>query len=210
MSGDKTEAARILSRDLPPDQVQQALAAFTSEQPNKAAAATTMLNAAPAPTPAAPPPATPPAITPPAITPPAITPPAITPTASPAPPAAPMPSPAPPATVATASPAPPAAAAPPPTQASAPPGAANETQTGTVQVQLAGPVKSKDDALVKWGRLSRALPSELGNRQPIYAEVTEHGRTEWRVRAGGFADADEANALCQQVKAIGTSCTLVQ
>jgi Flp pilus assembly protein TadD len=200
MSGDKTEAARILSRDLPPDQVQQALAAFTSEQPNKAAAATTMLNAAPAPTPAAPPPATPPAITPPAITP----------TASPAPPAAPVPSPAPPATVATASPAPPAAAAPPPTQASAPPGAANETQTGTVQVQLAGPVKSKDDALVKWGRLSRALPSELGNRQPIYAEVTEHGRTEWRVRAGGFADADEANALCQQVKAIGTSCTLVQ
>jgi Flp pilus assembly protein TadD len=196
MSGDKTEAARILSRDLPPDQVQQALAAFTSEQPNKAAA-TTMLNAAPAPpatpTRAAPPPATLPAITA---------------TASPAPPAAPAPSPAPPATVATVSPAP-SAAAPPPNQASALPSAAKETQASTVQVQLAGPVKSKDDALVKWGRLSRALPSALGNRQPIYAEVTEHGRTEWRVRAGGFADADEANALCQQVKAIGTSCTLV-
>ncbi len=197
MSGDKTEAARILSRDLPPDQVQQALAAFTSEQPNKAAAVT-MLNAAPAP-PATPTPATPPPVAPPAITA----------TASPAPPAPPVPSTVPPATVATVSPAPPAAA-PPPTQASVPPSAAKETQTGAVQVQLAGPVNSKDDALVKWGRLSRALPSELGSRQPIYAEVTEHGRTEWRVRAGGFADADEANALCQRVKAIGTSCTLVQ
>jgi hypothetical protein len=83
-------------------------------------------------------------------------------------------------------------------------------QTASVQVQLAGPVKSKDDALVKWERLSRALPSELGSRQPIYAEVKEHGRTEWRVRTGGFADAGEASALCQQVKAIGASCTLVQ
>ena len=200
MSGDKIEAARILSRDLPPDQVQQALAAFTSEQPNKAA---TMLNAAPVP------PATPAPAAPASAAPPPAAPPAITATANPAPPAAPAPSTAPPATVATVNPAP-SAAAPPPTQASAPPSAAKETQAGTVQVQLAGPVKSKDDALVKWGRLSRALPSELGNRQPIYAEVTEHGRTEWRVRAGGFADADEANAVCQQVRAIGASCTLVQ
>jgi Flp pilus assembly protein TadD len=218
MSGDKTEAARILSKDLPPDQVQQALAAFTSEQPNKTASAT-MLNAAPA----VPPPATPPAIMASAnpapasalAAPPPTTPPAITASANPAPPAAPVgtvspvPPAVPPAAVATVSPAPPAAV-PPPTQPSAPPSATQETQTGTLQVQLAGPVKSKDDALVKWGRLSRALPSELGSRQPIYAEVTEHGRTEWRVRAGGFADADEANALCQQVRAVGASCTLLQ
>lgn len=37
MSGDKTEAAKILSKDLPPDQVQQALDAFATAQPNAAA-----------------------------------------------------------------------------------------------------------------------------------------------------------------------------
>ena len=206
MSGDKAEAARILSKDLPPDQVQQALAAYTSVQPNTPAATAVLLNSAP------PPPATPPAIAaptspaPPAapITPAA--PPAMVTTANPAPSAAPPPA-APPPALATANPVPPAAAPPP---APTPPTASDVAQTASVQVQLAGPVKSKDDALVKWGRLTRALPNELGNRQPIYAEVQEHGRTEWRVRTSGFADEGEASALCQQVRAIGTTCTLIQ
>ncbi len=51
MSGDKASAAQILSKDLPPDQVQEALAAFASAQPNAAAA---MMGAAPLPAPVPP------------------------------------------------------------------------------------------------------------------------------------------------------------
>jgi Flp pilus assembly protein TadD len=51
MSGDRAGAQRILSKDLPPNEVQQALDAFASAQPN--AAATLLAGGAPAETPAA-------------------------------------------------------------------------------------------------------------------------------------------------------------
>jgi len=223
MSGDRDAAAKILSRDLPPEQVQQALAAFASAQPNAAA---TMLSPAQAPPPSAPS-APPPASPAPAATisaaPVQSNPPA---PAQPGPPApaqppvaAPPPVPA-PASIGVASasapvvqpnppaPAQPAVSAPPPV-----PGPANTSEagsSGSIQVQLAGPVPSKSAAETKWERLTRAMPKEFDGRQPIMAEVEEHGHTVWRVRTGGFSDVNEASALCEQVRSIGTTCKLIQ
>jgi len=131
MNGDRTAAAAILSKDLPPAQVQEALNAFASAQPNAAAA---MMGAAPTPAPAA----------------------------------------------------------------------------GSVMVQLAGPVPSRDAAQVKWDRLAKQLPSELGGRAPIIAQVEDQGHTVWRVRTSGFADGAAANSFCDRVRITGTSCTVIE
>ena len=146
MNGDRTAAAQILSKDLPPAQVQEALNAFASAQPNAAAA---MMGAAP-------------------------------------------------------TTAPPAAASAP---AAAP---ATAAAAGTVVVQLAGPVSSRSEAQVKWDRLARELPGELGSHVPILAEVEEHGHTVWRVRTSGFADGGTANSFCDRVRMSGTSCRVIE
>ena len=214
MSGDRPGAETILSKDLPPDQVQQALAAFASAPPNVAA---TMLNPA-----QAPPPSPPTAVS-----------------AAPATSAAPAPAPAPsnpapplPETAAVTPPPPPPSPSPPPAVSAAPatsaspvpaqtpavatPPAPPPTDTseasnsGPVQVQLAGPVASKGAAETKWERLAKEMPNQLSGRQPIMAEEQEHGHTVWRVRTGGFSDSSEANALCEQVRSTGTSCKLIQ
>jgi Flp pilus assembly protein TadD len=171
MSGDKASAAQILSKDLPPDQVQEALAAFASAQPNAAAA---MMGAAPEPQPA-------PTVSAPANPPPIV---AQGPVAlSPPTPAGPAP------------------------EASKP---ARAPAAGVVEVELAGPVPSKSAAQTKWDRLSRAFPDELGQREPILAEVEEHGHTVWRVRARGFTDASTASSFCEQVRTTGTSCKIIE
>lgn len=175
MSGDKASAAQILSKDLPPDQVQEALRAFASAQPNAAAA---MMGAAPEPLPAA----------------------------SASPPAAPSAA----VTQASAAPSP----VPPPGRA---PEASNPSErtagapaSGAVEIQLAGPVPSKGAAQAKWDRLARAFPDELGPREPVLAQVEEHGRTVWRVRARGFTNDGAANSFCEQVRSTGTSCKVIE
>ncbi len=176
MSGDRASAAQILSKDLPPDQVQEALKAFASAQPNAAAA---MMGAAPEPLPA--PNAAAPASPAPAVT------------QASAAPSPPLPVPAPDVSKPTA----------PPERSAVAPAA------GAVEVQLAGPVPSKSAAQVKWDRLARAFPGELGQREPILAQVEEHGHTVWRVRARGFTD-DGASSFCEQVRTTGTSCKVIE
>jgi Flp pilus assembly protein TadD len=198
MSGDRDGAARILSTDLPPEQVQQALSAFASAQPNAAAA---MLG------PASPAISTSPAAAPAESSPAVATQPVSAPTPTPVT-LAPLPS------SKSSVAAPTESNTPVPTQTAAASPATNTSEdsnaAGPIQVQLAGPVASKDAAEIKWGRLSRALPNELGGHQPIMAEEQEHGHTVWRVRTGGFSDASQANALCEQVRNVGASCRLLQ
>jgi Flp pilus assembly protein TadD len=209
MSGDRAEAEKILSRDLPPDQVQQALSAYATAQPNAAAA---MMNPGPVPQPASLPAAASTQQAPVAQPMPSDPAPAaavlaravpVAPAALPQQPAAPPaplnPAPA-PAVAASAAP----AAQPPAQETPA------STASGAVQVQLAGPVASKSAAEVKWERLARAFPDALGGQQPVMAEVDEHGHTVWRVRAGGFADSGSANSFCERVRSSGTSCKVLE
>jgi len=147
MGGDKAAAARILSRDLPPGEVEQAVDAYAGGGKNAAAG---LLTAEPKT------PGTPVAV---------------------------------------------------PVHATAPEAA---PATAATQVQLAGAANSRDAAEAKWEGLTRVMPDLLGERKPILTEVTQAGQTAWRVRTGGFADANEASAFCERVRASGTSCQLVQ
>ena len=181
MNGDRTAAAEILSKDLPPEQVQEALSAFASAQPNAAAA---MMGAAPLPAPVPPVAASALPVTVQAMA---------------------TPAPAPAITPATASVAPPVSPSPPP----APERTAAVQAAGTV-VQLAGPVPSRSAAQMKWDRLAKEMPGELGGHAAIMAELEEHGHTVWRVRTSGFADGGAASSFCERVRRTGTSCKVVE
>jgi Flp pilus assembly protein TadD len=190
MNGDRAAAAEILSKDLPPEQVQEALSAFASARPNAAAA---MLGAAPLPAPVPPVAASVLPVTARASA-----------TPSPAPP--PSAAAAPAITPATASVAPPVSPLPPP----APERTAAVQAAGVVVVQLAGPVPSRSAAQMKWDRLAKEMPGELGGHAPIMAKLEEHGHTVWRVRTGGFADGGAASSFCDHVRMAGTSCKVVE
>ena len=137
---------------------------------------------------------------PPAALAPAVKPPAANAPASNAPvPASAKPA-APPATVA-------AAAAPAAAVHAAPPTAASLPAAGGVQVQLAA-VASEQAAQSEWQRLSRKFPDLLGNRHLVTSHVERDGKTYWRVRTSGFADAAGATAFCAQIKAKGAACSV--
>jgi Flp pilus assembly protein TadD len=185
MSGSKAEAEQILSKDLPPEQVQQAMDAFDSAAAAKSNAAAGLL----ATTPAAAPQSVAPLVTTPPV-------------AAPFPPASvAVPQPA------GGSPAPSTAAA---TPAAIQPPSSSNASGGKVEVQLAGPTPSRDAAEIKWERLQRQMPDAFAGHQPILTEVHDSGRTVWRVRTGGFADAGAASAFCEHVRTNGASCTLLQ
>lgn len=201
MSGSRTEAEQILSKDLPPEQVQQAMDALNSAAAAKSNAAAGLL----ATTPAAPPQSVAPPVTPPPVVAP-VHPASMAvpqPASAPAPATQPPPMPAPSAAAAIpAAMQPPAEASPVPSSSSA--------SGGKVEVQLAGPTPSRDAAEIKWGRLQRQMPDAFAGHQPILTEVHGSGRTVWRVRTGGFADAGAASAFCEHVRTNGASCTLLQ
>jgi Flp pilus assembly protein TadD len=193
MGGSRTEAEQILGKDLPPDQVKQAMDAFDSAAAARSSATAGLLASAPG----APP--QPVAV---ATSPPPVAAAAPVATAAAVPPSVDAP---PLATQAPPVPSPAPAAAIPPV-----PAASANAPDGKVEVQLAGPTPSRDAAEAKWGRLQRQMPDAFAGHQPILAEVQGTGRTVWRVRTGGFADAGAAGAFCEHVRANGASCTLVQ
>ena len=168
MSGYKAEAEKILSKDLPPEQVQQAMDAFSSAAAARSNAAAGLL----ATTPAAPPQSVAPAAAPP-VAPPG---PCRIRGGAAASTAAQPPQPRPPAP-----PLPHANGAQPPAEAHPcrPPSA--NAAGGKVEVQLAGPTPSRDAAEVKWGRLQRQMPDAFAGHQPILAEI--HGS--WRDSLAG-------------------------
>ena len=120
-------------------------------------------------------------------------------------PPAPPPAAAPPAAVA---PPPPAAA--PPRPAAAPAAAAPPAATeGGVLVQL-GALTSEEAARAEWARLSRLLPEQFRGRSPIIVRFDRPNAAPlWRLRMGGFRDADAARAFCDTVRARGGACAVV-
>lgn len=76
----------------------------------------------------------------------------------------------------------------------------------TVQLSTA---KSEADAQLDWDKLAKKLPDLFRDHRALFQKTDEHGPTPWRLRTGGFADAAQAKAFCDKVKAKGGQCTVV-
>ena len=209
MNGDRSEAANILSKDLSPAEVQQALDGYAAA---RSSGGGTLL------TPAEPPPAPPPAAAAPAPAAPAVSSqpprsaiPASVPVASApdakapvadaelvSPPAVPV---LPPIAKVSASP----ADVVPESHVAAVP----SERVGTIQVQLSAS-DSEDAARQQWQRLQGQLPDLFGNREPAVTRFERDGHVFWRLRTGGFADAGEAGAFCERIYAAGLKCIVVR
>lgn len=139
-----------------------------------------------------------------------------------APPPAPVPAEAPgvpdvaPATGAPPPPSAPATAPPP----AAPPAAATAigaappvalpapVPQGRVAVQL-GALPAEEAARAEWDRLARRMPELLGAVRPQFLRAERPDQPPvWRIRVGGFADAETARGFCDRVRAGGGACVL--
>jgi hypothetical protein len=78
---------------------------------------------------------------------------------------------------------------------------------GHSAVQLAA-VGSEDDARRFWQRMTARMPELLGGKRPDMVHVERDGRSFWRVRLQGFADATAADAFCEQVRGKGGGCSV--
>jgi hypothetical protein len=52
------------------------------------------------------------------------------------------------------------------------------------------------------------MPDLLAGRTPIFIEATVGGKTVWRLRINGFADAPAAQAFCKTLVARGAPCVV--
>jgi len=74
---------------------------------------------------------------------------------------------------------------------------------------LLSTAKSEADAQGDWDKLAKKLPDLFRDHRALFQKTDEHGPTPWRLRTGGFADAAQAKAFCDKVKAKGGPCTVV-
>ncbi len=109
------------------------------------------------------------------------------------------PAPAPPAAVAAAAPV--AATRP----AIAPEGPRERPREGPrVQLVAAG---SEAEARAHWSGFVQRLPDLAEGREPYFVASERPGQAMiWRLRVGGFADAGEARAWCERLRARGGNC----
>ncbi|MDR3506213.1 MAG: SPOR domain-containing protein [Acidocella sp.] len=103
-----------------------------------------------------------------------------------------------------ASPATPAPAA----QAAAPaPASSPAKPSAPADVQLAA-TPDEPSAAATWASLQRKYPDLLGNRKPVIIPAVVNGKSVWRLRVSGFANADEAKSFCAQLAAKGGKCAV--
>jgi hypothetical protein len=81
-------------------------------------------------------------------------------------------------------------------------------KAGSALVQLAA-VGSEQAALQEWQRLEKKAPALFGGHKPLVSKTEHDGRTFWRLRTTGFADATAAKGFCEQAKTKGLACTVM-
>jgi cell division septation protein DedD len=73
-----------------------------------------------------------------------------------------------------------------------------------VQLVAAG---SEAEARAHWAAFVQRLPDLAEGREPFILPFERPGQpTVWRLRAGGFASAAEAQAWCDRLRARGAAC----
>lgn len=108
------------------------------------------------------------------------------------------------APAATAPAAAPATAAPVPAAAAAP---AMPAKPHPALVQLAA-TPDEGSAEAVWAGLQKKAPDLLAGKNAIILPAVISGQSVWRVRLGGFASTDAAQAFCAQLVAKGAACTV--
>ena len=83
------------------------------------------------------------------------------------------------------------------------------TPAGKIKVQL-GALPTRDRAPAEWARLSKKLPDLLRSRHPAIVQTEQDGKTFYRLRTGGFADAPAAAAFCDQMREKGAPCAIAR
>src|SRR5262249_5882906 len=80
------------------------------------------------------------------------------------------------------------------------------TETGNYVVQISSQ-RSEAEAQASFRALQTKYPSVLGNRQPLIrrADLGSKG-VFYRAQVGPFANAEDANQLCSNLKAAGGQC----
>ncbi|MFL5254959.1 MAG: SPOR domain-containing protein, partial [Rhodopila sp.] len=74
-------------------------------------------------------------------------------------------------------------------------------------VQFAA-LPSEDAAHAEWAQLAKKMPDLLNGKQPNFSRIDRDGRTFWRLRTSGFADAAQARVFCERVRAKGAACSV--
>lgn len=236
MAGDRATAARILSPDMSPEDVQRALDAYAAagsgsmtplvdaapQQASQPAMTTIQPAAAPVPRRAPSPAAAPASAPPPArssipgriqgvAAAPVPVPPAGWQLSAAAPGSVSDPALSPATSSQASVQAPPPAAARSPSAAtgsvSASATAPSSGSPGRVQVQFAA-APTQHAARADWHRLQNLMPTLLSDRVPEIVRVELHGRIFWRLRTGGFADVGQAADFCRRVRAAGNDCVI--
>ncbi len=234
MGGDRSGAQSILAQDLPPEQVDQAIAIFTAASPTSGAvhpagtgpgASAMQAGGATSGGPAA---GSSAGVASASAAPTSVIPVSAAPTSAPLASAAPTsaaPASAASTNVAVASAAPVSAAPVSPTPASAAPPASVAVATadpvaadpavaapvtarpasGSAMVQLST-TATRDAADADWRRIQHHLPDLLAQHQPVFAQTENGGNERWGVRTGGFPGMDEAKAFCNTIKTRGFGC----
>jgi hypothetical protein len=76
---------------------------------------------------------------------------------------------------------------------------------GNYLVQIAAP-STEQGAVSEWARKAKAAPELFGTAERFIVQADVNGRTVYRLRAGSFATAADADAFCDAYKAKGGAC----
>ena len=78
---------------------------------------------------------------------------------------------------------------------------------GKTAVQF-GALGTEQAAHAEWKHLTGTFPDLFASRQPAVSRTEHDGHVLWRLRTGGFADAAQATAFCERVRAQRAGCSI--